>query len=428
MAKVQQVRAARGTRDILPEEWKLRSHVIDIARRAFSRYGFGRISTPTFEHTELFQRGVGESTDVVRKEMYTFSDRSDRSLTLRPEGTAPVVRAFLEHGMQRLPLPVKLWYEAPMFRYEKPQEGRYREHVQVGAEVIGSPFPEVDAELITLLGSMIVDLGVTGVTLRLGSIGDNRCRGAYREKLVDFLSERNNSLCDDCLERTKVNPLRTFDCKVDSCRKVMRDAPTQMDNLCSDCDDHFSQLKAMLDASGVSYFEDPTLVRGFDYYTRTTFEFSCSHLGAQDAIGGGGRFDGLVEHLGGTPTPAVGFGCGVERLMLAVQASPAAVDETESPEIFVCSDSASAAGAAFAVANALRSNADAGIVELDLARRSRKGALKHASRIKAGFALIVDEAGNLDLHNMRGREEVRIQANADAVVSAIKKMKEGAVK
>jgi histidyl-tRNA synthetase len=282
--------------------------VTSTAREVFEAYGYGRIQTPTFEETEVFSRGVGESTDIVRKEMYTFADGSGRSLTLRPEGTAPVVRAFVEHGMHKLQLPVKLWYLASMFRYEAPQAGRYREHTQIGIEAIGSDDPLLDAEVICALADVYGRLGVPGVTLNISSMGDPDTHAGYRPRLI-------------------ANPLRLFDSKEPRVREIMAGAPTVLDHLSPAARAHHDRVLAALDALGIAYVEDPTLVRGLDYYTKTVFEFSCDRLGAQSGIGGGGRYDGLVEELGGPPTPGIGFGSGVERITLALEAADLAGEE-----------------------------------------------------------------------------------------------------
>ncbi|HMM48336.1 MAG TPA: histidine--tRNA ligase [Miltoncostaeaceae bacterium] len=312
-------RAPRGTRDVLPEEGRLRERIVAVARSAFERHGYGPIVTPTFEETEVFVRGVGTSTDIVRKEMYSFADRSGRSLTLRPEGTAPVMRAFVEHGMHKLMLPVKLWYLAPMFRYEAPQAGRYREHWQLGAEAIGSDDPLLDAEVIALLHGIYAELELPGLELKLGSMGDRESRDPYRAKLVEYLERHRSSLDADAQDRMRDNPLRLFDTKDEGVAAIMADAPKLIDHLSPAAQEHRERVLDALDRLGIAYTEDPTLVRGFDYYTMTVFEFSSSHLGAQSGVGGGGRYDGLVEQLGGPPTPGIGFGTGIERITLALQ-------------------------------------------------------------------------------------------------------------
>ena len=312
-------RAPKGTYDLLPDEAAERDAVVAAAARVFAAYGYRHVVTPEFEETGLFERGVGEATDIVRKEMYTFTDKGDRSLTLRPEGTAPICRAYVEHGMHKLPQPVKLWYYCPMFRYEKPQAGRYREHYQIGAEAIGSADPAVDAEVVVMLAAIFAELGVEGVTLNMNSMGDPQCRPAYVEKLREYLRGHEGELCGDCLERVDLNPLRTFDCKVESCRAVLDEAPRISDHLCPECREHFDAVLALVRAAGLEPNLDFRLVRGLDYYTRTTFEFNSDRLGAQSGVGGGGRYDGLVEQIGGRPTPGVGWGSGLERIALAMR-------------------------------------------------------------------------------------------------------------
>ena len=322
----QEFQAPRGTLDWYGPRAALRRSVLDAAREVFESAGYSQVVTPTFEDTGVFARTSGEGSDVVRKEMYSFTDRSGRPLTLRPEGTAGVMRAYLEH-MTRLPQPVKVWYEVPMFRYAAVQKGRYREHYQFGAEVIGSDDAAVDAELIGLQRRWYEQVGVRGLRLLVNSIGDGKCRPAYLELLVGFLDEHANELCDECRERRDVNPLRTFDCKQKGCRAVMALAPKITDNLCDECAAHFADVRAHLDARGVEYAVDPGLVRGLDYYTRTAREWQWPELGAADALSGGGRYDGLAEQLGGRPTAGVGFGAGVERLVLTLEetgAGPAA--------------------------------------------------------------------------------------------------------
>jgi histidyl-tRNA synthetase len=377
-------RAPKGTYDLLPDQAAERDAVVAAAARVFAAYGYRRVVTPEFEETGLFERGVGEATDIVRKEMYTFRDKGDRSLTLRPEGTAPICRLYVEHGLHKLPQPVKLWYYCPMFRYEKPQAGRYREHYQIGAEAIGSEQPAVDAEVILMLAAIFAELGVEGVTLNMNSMGDKNCRPAYVEKLREYLLGRGGELCGDCLERVDVNPLRTFDCKVETCRAVLDGAPRISDHLCPDCREHFDEVLALVRAAGLAPNLDFRLVRGLDYYTRTTFEFNSDRLGAQSGVGGGGRYDGLVEQIGGPPTPGVGWGSGLERIALAMR-EPIAVPQTT--VVFVVAFTADSRAAAFACAEQLRR---AGVgAELDLAGRSPKGQLKQAGRSGARFAVLL---------------------------------------
>jgi histidyl-tRNA synthetase len=412
---VSAIRAPRGTYDLLPADADRRDDIVATAAAVFAAYGYRHVVTPEFEDTGLFERGVGTATDIVRKEMYTFPDRGDRSLTLRPEGTAPICRAYVEHGMHKLPQPVKLWYYAPMFRYEKPQAGRYREHYQLGAEAIGSAEPLVDAEIIGLLGQLLADLGVGGVRLLVNSMGDQTCRPAYVERLRAFLSEHEAELCDECRERMTLNPLRTFDCKVESCRAVLDQAPRIVDHLCPACNDHFATVLALLARVGLEAEIDFRLVRGLDYYTRTTFEFQSEALGAaQNAVGGGGRYDGLVEQIGGPPTPGVGFGSGLERIALAMQdeAVPAA-----GPDAYlICYDDAARAEA-FALAQRLRHELLLE-VDLDLAARSVKGQFKQAGRGGANAAVVLGlpdvAAGHVRVRLLAGGQEQDV-AVADLV-------------
>jgi histidyl-tRNA synthetase len=324
--------APRGTLDWWGPRAALRRRMLDQARRVFEGACYGEVVTPTFEDTAVYARTSGTGSDVVKKEMYSFTDRSDRPLTLRPEGTAGVMRAYLEHGMSRLPQPVKVWYEAPMFRYAAVQKGRYREHYQFGAEVIGSEDPAVDAELITLQGRWYRDCGLEGLRLLVNSIGDEVCRPAYIELLVQFLDEHLDELCDECRERRYSNPLRVFDCKEASCHRVLDDAPKITDHLCGPCAEHFAAVRALLEEANVPFEVAPGLVRGLDYYTRTAWEWQWPELGAQSTISGGGRYDGLAEQLGGPHTPGVGFGAGIERIVLALEDMGRAADAEQRPD------------------------------------------------------------------------------------------------
>ena len=404
-------RAPKGTYDLLPDEAAARDAVVAVAARVFAAFGYRRVVTPEFEETGLFARGVGEATDIVRKEMYTFEDKGGRSLTLRPEGTAPICRAYLEHGLHKWPQPVKLWYYCPMFRYERPQAGRYREHYQLGAEAIGSADPMVDAEVILLLAQLFAELGVGGLRLAVNSMGDPACRPAYVARLREHLRGREEELCGDCRERLELNPLRTFDCKVESCRAVLDDAPHLVDHLCGDCREHFDRVLALLRRAGLEPELDPRLVRGLDYYTRTTFEFSSDRLGAQSGVGGGGRYDGLIEQLGGPPTPGVGWGAGLERIGLAMGETDAAAP---APQVYVVSFAGDERDAAFELAQRLRA---AGVrTELDLAARSPKGQLKQAGRSGAAWAVLLGlddlAAGAVRLRRLDGggEEDLALEA------------------
>jgi histidyl-tRNA synthetase len=376
----------RGTRDILPDEARRRDRVTDAARAVFDSYGYGRIQTPTFEETEVFARGVGASTDIVRKEMYTFHDGSGRSLTLRPEGTAPVIRAFIEHGMHKLQLPVKLWYLAAMFRYEAPQAGRYREHTQLGIEAIGSDDPLLDAEVICVLADLYGRLAVPGVSLAISSMGDRDTRTAYRPILLAYLNAHADRLPAEARERMTENPLRLFDAKDAAVQQVMRDAPKVLDHLSPAAQAHYDRVKAALDALGISYVEDPFLVRGLDYYTKTVFEFTCDRLGAQSGIGGGGRYDGLVEDLGGPPTPGIGFGSGLERIVLALEAA-GAVDGEPRLDCYLAVPDDTLRLDLMPLLRRLRA---AGLrCDSDLRGRGLKAMLRHAASLGARHAVIV---------------------------------------
>jgi histidyl-tRNA synthetase len=391
--------APRGTFDILPEAARSRRRLEAAAAEVFGRAGYEPIATPAFEDTDLFERGVGKSTDIVRKEMFTFEDKGGRSLTLRPEGTASVCRAYLEHGMQKLAQPVKLHYLGPFFRHERPQAGRYRQFHQLGAECIGTDSPLADAEVIMLLADLLGELGVPGVELRLGSLGSFEARRAYLEDLKAHLHAHEGELSEDVRERIDLNPLRAFDADDEGTRGVMANAPTIVEQLQGEDAEHFAEVRALLDASGIDYVIDPTLVRGLDYYTRTIFSFVCDRLGAQSEIGGGGRYDGLIEQLGGPPTPAVGFAAGIERILLALDEEVAG----EGRDAFIAVADPSQRQWAMALAAELR---HAGIsAELDLGGRSFKSQLKHANRIGARRTLILEADGSAQLRDMESGEQ-----------------------
>ncbi|MEZ5080100.1 MAG: histidine--tRNA ligase [Thermoleophilia bacterium] len=402
--------APRGTRDVLPDEHRLRDHVVATAASVFARHGFGHITTPTFEHTEVFQRGVGASTDIVRKEMYTFEDRGGRSITLRPEGTAGVVRAFVQHGMHKLPLPVKLWYTGPMFRYEAPQAGRFREHVQLGAEAIGSDDPRLDAEVICMLQMLYDELGVPGVRLRVGTLGDADTRGPYRERLLAHLASAD--LPADARERAQENPMRLFDSKDPAVRAVMVDAPRLADSLSPAAAAHHATVLAALDAAGVSYEEDRELVRGLDYYTHTVFEFTCDRLGAQSGIGGGGRYDGLVEQLGGQPSPGIGFGTGIERIVLALTAGDDAPPDGAIDVFFAVSGDEARAHVFPVIARLRRAGRTC---ETDYAGRGMKGMMRRAAGMGAATTVIIGDrewdAGVAVIRDMTAGDQTEVPLN-----------------
>jgi histidyl-tRNA synthetase len=390
--------APRGTFDVLPEAARTRRRIEHVAASIFARAGYEPIATPSFEDTELFERGVGHSTDIVRKEMFTFEDKGGRSLTLRPEGTAPICRAYLEHGMQRLAQPVKLSYAGPFFRHERPQAGRYRQFHQLGAEAIGTDSPLADAELIGMLAELLAELGVPGVELRLASLGSLDARQAYLEELRAHLRAHEADLAAEVRERIDANPLRAFDSDDEGTAAVMAGAPKLVERLEGEDAEHFAEVRALLDGAGIEYEIDPTLVRGLDYYTRTIFSFVCDRLGAQSEIGGGGRYDGLIEQLGGKPTPAVGWAAGIERIALALD------EEGAEPgrDVFVAVAEEGDARRAMTVTAELRK---AGLsAELDLAGRGLKGQLKHADRIGARHVLILESDG-AQLRDMASGEQ-----------------------
>jgi histidyl-tRNA synthetase len=402
------IQAPRGTFDVLPPDAARRAVLEEHARRILGAAGYQRIETPTFEATELFARGVGEATDIVQKEMYTFDDGGGRSLTLRPEGTAPVCRAYMEHGMHKLPQPVKLWYLGSFYRAEAPQRGRYRQFWQVGAEAIGSPLPETDAELIVLLSELLQAMGVRETRLRLASLGTPATRAEYREELTAYLRANEDGLSPDVVARIDLNPLRAFDSGDRATRETMRGAPTLLDRLAPEDAEHFAQVRALLDDAGQPYELDPTLVRGLDYYTRTVFEFSSDALGAQSGVGGGGRYDGLMELLGGRPTPGSGWAAGVERILMAAGEQPIAPDAVD---LFVALAVADGGRTAFELANEAR---QAGLcAQMELAGRSLKGQLKHADRIGARYvAIIGDDAERVSFKNMESGEQTEIEPQA----------------
>ncbi len=379
--------APRGAHDILPSEQPLWRRATGEAERLCALYGYRRIDTPAFEDTELFIRTSGGGSDVVQKEMYTFQDRGGRSLTLRPEATAPICRAYLEHGMHREPQPVKAYTIGPMWRYDRPQKGRYREHWQLSVEAIGSEDPAVDAELIQFYDELLRRLEVTDYVLQLNSIGDVNCRPAYLEQLESWLAEHDSELDDEARAKRQTTPLRVFDVKSERVQEVLADAPKIGDSLCDDCREHFEQVRGLLDALGVRYELRPTLVRGLDYYTRTTFEFRDEAIGAQDSICGGGRYDGLIEAIGGPPTPGIGFGAGIERLLLSMgepQLEPQGIDV-----FFVASEGADRKAIAAALGELRRHGISA---DMDYADRSVKGQRTQATRLGARRIEVVEPA------------------------------------
>jgi len=395
------IQVPRGTQDVLPKDAARRDVVEAHAKRILGAAGYARIETPTFEATELFARGVGESTDIVQKEMYTFDDGGGRSVTLRPEGTAGVARAYIEHGMHKLPQPVKLWYLSSFFRREAPQKGRYRQFWQIGAETIGSGEPAADAELIVLLADLLDAVGVRGSRLRLNSLGTPETRAAYREELKAYLLAHEDQLSQEVRGRIETNPLRAFDATDPGTQHVMANAPLLLDRLAGEDADHFAEVRQLLDDAGVAYDVDPTLVRGLDYYARTLWEFTSESLGAQSGVAGGGRYDRLIEQLDGPPTPASGWAAGIERMLLAGGEQPIAPAPVD---LFVAIDGV-AARDAFRLAGEARQAGLSARMELATPTRSLKGQLKQADRLRARYVAIVAGEGDPRLKEMDSGEQ-----------------------
>ncbi len=381
--------APRGTQDVLPDDAKYWHYVEDTASRLAEQFGYGWMRTPTFEETGLFIRGVGESTDIVSKEMYTFEDKGGDSLTLRPEATAPFLRAYLEHGFASRPQPVKLYGIMNMFRYDRPQAGRYREFHQFDVEVIGEGDATVDAEVILLAWRFFEALGLRDLSIQLNSIGDRNCRPGYLEALKAHFSSHSEQLCPDCRRRLDTNPLRLLDCKNERCQAGIASAPRSIDYLCEECREHFSALQEMLRALDLPVELNPRLVRGLDYYTRTVFEIYPPTVGAQSALGGGGRYDGLMEQLGGKPTPGIGFAVGIERIILNVKEQGIEVPEVGKPRVFVAHTGKDARVAAIKLADELRRGRVDCVV--GLGARSLKSQLKQANSLGARYAFILGE-------------------------------------
>ena len=405
----ERLQAPRGTFDVLPDDGRRRVILQAFANGLLERAGYGAFESPVFEDTELFARGVGETTDIVEKEMFTFEDKAGRSLTLRPEGTAGACRAYVEHGMHKLPQPVKLRYWGPFFRHEAPQAGRFRQFTQLGAEALGSDDPSLDAELILLLAELLEQTGVDS-RLRLSSLGNAETRRAYGDELRAYLRSRESDLSDEVRGRIDANPLRAFDSDHAGTRAVVADAPLLIDRLDPDDAEHFAEVRALLEEAGLEFDLDPTLVRGLDYYTRTVWEFESPSLGAQSGVGGGGRYDGLVEQLGGPATPGVGWAAGIERILLAAGYD---IAWHEQP-VYVAVAEPERARVAFALARALR---EAGLpAQVEQGGRSMKGQLKHADRIGARSVLIVGE--KLELKDMATGEQTTV-SGAEEVIELV---------
>ena len=395
----------KGTKDMLPAEAYKWHYVEDIARQTAHSFGFKEIRTPTFEHTELFLRGVGETTDIVNKEMYTFNDKGNRSMTLRPEGTAGVARSYIENGLVQGGLPLKMYYIASIFRYEKPQNGRLREHHQFGVEMYGSDLPKADVEVISLAYAFLTNVGLKDLALNINSIGCKECRAKYNQALKEYIGANLDGMCATCKSRFDKNPLRILDCKEERCKTITANAPKILDYLCDDCKEHFEGVQKGLTALGINFTVNPGIVRGLDYYTRTVFEFVSTDIGAQGTVCGGGRYNHLVEEVGGKPTPAAGFGLGLERLLLVLENTNNLKAEDKGIDVYVAPLGEKAGDESGVICQHLRK---AGLsAETDLMGRSLKAQMKYADKINAHFVAII------------GDDEL------DQGIATVKNMKEG---
>ncbi len=383
-------KAPKGTKDVLPSQSGKWQFVEAVIRDICARFGYREIRTPVFEHTELFLRGVGDTTDIVQKEMYTFEDKGGRSLTLKPEGTAGAVRSFVENSLYAEAQPTKMYYlNCPVFRYERPQAGRLREHHQFGVEVFGAQGPSIDAEVISVALTLFHTLGIKSLALNINSIGCKKCRPAYNAALREYLKQKEEGLCRNCRERMVTNPLRTLDCKEETCRDIVHEAPVMLDCLCDECSAHFEGLKKRLEAAGIAYSVNPFIVRGLDYYTKTVFEIISTDIGAQGTVCGGGRYDGLVEELGGPSMPGIGFGLGLERLLLVLESLGIELPEPRLCDAYVCTLGEAAAVEGFCITSKLR--ADGIKAECDHINRSLKAQLKYAAKLGAKFVAIIGD-------------------------------------
>lgn len=410
-------KAIKGTKDVLPKDVHKNQYIEATALDIASKFGYKEIRTPVFEHTELFQRGVGDTTDVVQKEMYTFDDKGGRSITLRPEGTAGAVRSYLENGLCNEALPQKVCYLISCYRYEKPQAGRLREFHQFGVECFGSASPLADAEIIALAKSLFDTLGVKDLSLEINSIGCPTCRAEYHKALKEYFSSRKDELCNTCKSRLDRNPMRILDCKSPICHEIAEGAPVVIDYLCDECKEHFENVQKYLKAQNIEYTINPQIVRGLDYYTKTVFEFVSNSIGAQGTVCGGGRYDGLVEELGGQHTPSLGFAMGIERLMLLMEAQGCEFPEAEKPDLFIVALGEKATLKAVEIAKDMREEGFSAL--LDLNQRSVRAQMKYADKLGAKFNVVIGdnevEAKTAKLKNMQTGEETEI--NLDTFVS-----------
>lgn len=403
----------KGTKDVLPQESYKWRFIEDTARKTAKIFNVKEVRTPTFEHTEVFLRGVGETTDIVNKEMYTFLDKGNRSVTLKPEGTAGVARAFVENGMQSYAMPVKLYYITSCFRYERPQAGRLREFHQFGVETLGSDKPDADAETVILAKTFLEKLGAKNLTLYINSIGCRECRAAYHEALKAYLKDNYDDLCDLCKDRFEKNPLRILDCKNPECKKITAGAPKILDYLCDDCKTHFEKVKSLLTAAGVEYTVDAGIVRGLDYYTKTVFEFVSNNIGAQGTVCGGGRYDKLISEFGGGEVPGIGFAAGIERLLLLLENTGTEISSDEKVKIYLAPMGEKESEKAFVLVNELRREGI--IAETDHAGRGIKSQFKYADKIGAEYVGVIgsDELGGgvVKLKRMSDGAEYTVEFN-----------------
>lgn len=403
-------KAIKGTKDVLPAESYKNQYIEATCLSVAENFGYKEMRTPVFEHTELFQRGVGDTTDVVQKEMYTFDDKGGRSITLRPEGTAGAARAFLENGLSNEALPQKICYLTSCYRYEKPQAGRLREFHQFGIECFGAASPLADAEMISLAKQVFDELGVQKLHLELNSIGCPKCRADYHNALRDYFKAHTNELCDTCNERLERNPMRILDCKSPVCKEISKNAPIVLDYLCDECKEHFEKVKSYLDAMNIEYIVNPQIVRGLDYYTKTVFEFVSDEIGSQGTVCGGGRYDGLIEELGGQHTPSLGFGMGLERIQLVMEAQGCAFPEPNKLDLFIVAMGEKAELKAVEIAKDMRSEGFS--VQYDLNSRSLRAQMKYADKVCAKYLVVIGEdevnSGIAKLKDMQTGESTEV--------------------
>ncbi len=411
------VNAPRGTQDVLPSQSGKWQYIEETARKTAALFGFREIRFPTFEHTELFCRGVGDTSDVVQKEMYTFEDKGNRSVTLRPEGTASTVRVLLTNGLLGEALPLKVYYLTSCFRYEKPQAGRLREFHQFGMECFGSAEPMADAQMISSADTFFRTLGITGLKLEINSIGCPECRKKYHEALKAYFESKKEKLCETCMQRLEKNPMRILDCKSPVCSEIAKDAPVVLDYLCEECEEHFTKVKEYLDVMNIQYTVNPTIVRGLDYYTKTVFEFVSNEIGAQGTVCGGGRYDGLVETLGGAKTCALGYAMGLERLLLLMQAQGCDFPQDTSCEIYLAPMGEKAQCKVCELVTKLREESFS--VESDLMGRGIKAQMKYANKLGAEYVVVIGdneiEQNKANLKDMKTGEETEISLGDDFI-------------